>query len=359
VVFTLTFMAVLNSVFQAQAPSFGRQAGGGYELYLDANPSSGLSAGELSDRPAVAAAAPVLRGQLSGRPEGADPDILWSWNVSGIDPSFLAADPPPLYQRWDGLATDADVWAAITAGEPYLVLDGDLDPAPGDRYVLESADGSQETFTIAGTTEQNWLVGAGLIMASDQAADLFGDARPPTRYYVDLEAGADAEALASELTDSGAEQGIDATTFLAAAKAETDEQETIINLLEGYLALGLLIGIAGLGVVLARAVRERQRQFGIMRALGIAAPVVRRTFVVEAAFVASQGVVLGVGLGLLSSWQVLTRSEAFERDLSFNVPFVPLLVLSIGCLLASLATAAVPAIRAGRVTPAVALRMTT
>ncbi|MCP4228487.1 MAG: FtsX-like permease family protein, partial [Actinomycetia bacterium] len=143
------------------------------------------------------------------------------------------------------------------------------------------------------------------------------------------------------------------------AKAETDAQQGFLYLLQAYLGLGLLIGIAGLGVVLARAVRERRRQFGVMRALGIAAPVIRRAFVVEASFVAVQGVVLGIGLGLLSSWQVLTRSSAFEDGLGFTVPAQILIGLALACLAASLLMTSVPAIRAGRTTPAVALRMTT
>jgi len=165
--------------------------------------------------------------------------------------------------------------------------------------------------------------------------------------------------VATDLTNDGVEQGVDARTFLSAAKAETDAQQGFLNLLQAYLGLGLLIGIAGLGVVLVRAVRERRRQFGVMRALGIAAPVIRRAFVVEAAFVAFQGVALGIGLGLLSSWQVLTRSSAFEQGLDFTVPTPPLALLAAGCLMASLAMAAIPAVRAGRTLPAVALRMTT
>jgi putative ABC transport system permease protein len=358
IVFTLTFIAVINSVFQAQAPDFARQAGGGYELYVDANPLGGFSASELAGRDEVRAVAPVWRGQLDGRsPQSPPEQVLYGWSVTGIEPSFLATDPPQLYSRSSEFASDAEVWAAISRGEPYVVLDGEDSLAAGDRYEL-GLGGRFQTFTVAGTTEQGWLVDAGMIMPAERATELFADGRPPTRYYVDLDVSADPAVLARDLTDGGLEQGIDARTFLSAAKAETDAQETFLWLLQSYLALGLLIGIAGLGVVLVRAVRERQRQFGVMRALGIAAPVVRRTFVIEAAFVACQGVALGVGLGLLSSWQLLTGSEAFERDLDYAVPTMALILLAGGCLLASLLMAAAPAVRAGRTAPAVALRMT-
>ncbi len=104
------------------------------------------------------------------------------------------------------------------------------------------------------------------------------------------------------------------------AQTELDGQEVFLNMLQGYLGLGLLIGIAGLSVVLIRAVRERRRQIGMMRAIGISAAQVRAMFVVEALFIGAQGVVLAIGLGTLNSWQILTKSSAFVRGLGFTVP---------------------------------------
>lgn len=358
VIFTVTFMVVLNAVFQAQAPEFAVQAGGAYDIYLDANATSGVTAEQLEQRDDIESAAAVRRGILPGRSDASSPDGN-RWRVSGVGPTFLAAQPPKLNDRSADFATDADAWEATARGDPYLIVDGDEGFDPGDTYQLKGADGTYTTFTVAGTTEQGWLVNAGLIMSDDQLVGLLSDNRPPTRFYLDVTDEGSAGTVAASLTDDGVQQGVDAQTFLAAAKSATDEQQGFLNLLQAYLGLGLLIGIAGLGVVLVRAVRERRRQFGVMRALGIASPVIRQAFIIEAAFVAVQGVILGVSLGLLSSWQVLTRSSAFEEGLGFAVPGLPLLLLGVGCLVASLIVAAVPAIRAGRTVPAVALRMTT
>ncbi len=359
VIFTVTFMAVLNAVFQAQAPEFATQVGGGYDLYVDSNPSSGLTAADLESEDGVVSAAAVLRGRLDGRADEGGDDS-WGWRATGIDQSFLATDPPPLHSRLDGFTSDADAWEAVVDGDGrYVVLDTENGYSPGDTYQYQGADGTFTTFTVAATTAQSWLIGTGVILSDQELATLLDDDRPKTRFYVSVDQPNNATAVAARLTNEGAEQGVDGQTFLAAAKAETDEQEGFINMLQAYLGLGLLIGIAGLGVVLARAVRERRRQFGVMRALGIAAPVIRRAFVIEASFVAFQGVLLGIGLGLLSSWQLLTKSTAFEENLSFTVPVVILAGLGMACVVASLLMAAIPAIRAGRVTPAAALRMTT
>ena len=45
----------------------------------------------------------------------------------------------------------------------------------------------------------------------------------------------------------------------------------IFQLFQGYLAMGLIVGIAGTAVVMVRAVRERRRQIGTLRALGFGA----------------------------------------------------------------------------------------
>lgn len=358
VIFTVTFMAVMNSVFQAQAPEFATQAGGDYDLYVDSNASSGLTTDDLANRDGIETVAGVRRGRLDGRADETV-DGSFGWRATGIDESFLGAQPPELAGRLDSFGSDADAWAAVAAGEPYVIFDDDIGYEPGDTYQYQGDDGAFRTFTVAGTTEQGWLVNSGVMIGDDQLVELLADDRPKTRFYVAVDAPIQAAAVADALTNDGAEQGIDARTFLASAKAATDEQEGFLNMLQAYLSLGLLIGIAGLGVVLVRAVRERRRQFGVMRALGIAAPVIRKAFIIEASFVAFQGVMLGIGLGLLSSWQLLTQSTAFEENLAFTVPVQILAGLGVGCLVASLLMAAIPAIRAGRVTPAEALRMAT
>jgi putative ABC transport system permease protein len=162
--------------------------------------------------------------------------------------------------------------------------------------------------------------------------------------------------VAAALTANAPERGINARAFSDAAQEELDGQETFLTMLQGYLGLGLLIGVAGLSVVLVRAVRERRRQIGMMRAIGIPASQVRSMFVVEAVFIGLQGVVLGLGLGTLSSWQILTKSSAFERGLGFTVPVLWLGGLAAFGIMVSVLAAIGPALLAGKESPAEALR---
>ena len=189
--------------------------------------------------------------------------------------------------------------------------------------------------------------------------DFLGGRSVENRHYVKLNPGVDGERFAESIESSLFASGADAATFDQSVDKALTQFRSFLALMRGYLALGLLIGIAGLGVVMVRAVRERRREIGMLRAMGVAAPVVRRAFMLESAFIALQGILIGVALGLVTSWSVLANSDVFSGGiaLEFAWPWVAVAVIISLPLLASLVAAVVPARRAAAIKPAVALRM--
>ena len=130
-----------------------------------------------------------------------------------------------------------------------------------------------------------------------------------------------------------------------------------IALLRGFLGLGLLVGIAGLGVVMVRAVRERRHEIGMLRAMGFRTGIVRAAMLSEAGLIAVQGTVIGAVLGLVTTRQLLQGSDSFgDVPPPFVIPWVGLIVILALPLVASLAATAWPASRAAAIKPAVALR---
>jgi putative ABC transport system permease protein len=127
----------------------------------------------------------------------------------------------------------------------------------------------------------------------------------------------------------------------------------LFAMLQGYLGLGLLIGTAGLGVVMVRAVRERRQGIAMLRAMGASSRLVRTAMLVEAGLIVVQGTVIGVLLGLATARQLL---GVVDQDLTLTVPWVGLAVIVAVPLAASLAATAWPAARAAAIRPAVALR---
>ncbi len=129
-------------------------------------------------------------------------------------------------------------------------------------------------------------------------------------------------------------------------------RERLLALLSGFFAVvGLVLAAVGLYGVLSYSVVQRTREIGIRVALGARHGSVIRTVVTDAGSAALAGAVCGLAGGLYVSRFV--ESLLFEvRPLDFWSLTLPLATL----LLTALLAAAIPAIRAARVDPVVALR---
>jgi putative ABC transport system permease protein len=371
VIFTMTFMSAISDANLAQVPAMARDAAGGWDLWVDSSPSNPLPPAVVEEDDEVAATATLLQGwaDMSIRPAGAAPDQDTdpeTWPLTGFDDSWLAPGVPVLSEHLDRYADDRAVFEAVAA-DPALALASDTflqDEGPpgadsvdvGDEVTAtDPATGRSRTFTLAGFVDVDWNYN-GLMVGRGAAAELLGDNGVDSRMYVSVVDGADAELVAERLTAGRIANGADATTFVGAVETEMQELQSILRLLQGYLGIGLLIGVLGLGVVMVRAVRERRRQIGMLRAMGFQAALVRRAFLAEAGFVAVQGIVLGIGLGLLVSYQML-HSDVFGDPLPFTVPWAAVAILLVVPGTAALLAAFAPAAQAARIRPAAALRI--
>jgi putative ABC transport system permease protein len=114
-----------------------------------------------------------------------------------------------------------------------------------------------------------------------------------------------------------------------------------------YSLFGLMILIALFGIVntLVLSARERIRELGLLRVLGMQRHQVRAMLRWEAAIVAATGAAVGLALGALVGW-------ATTRALDLSVTDVPagqLAACAGGAVLVSMLVAAIPARRAARV----------
>jgi putative ABC transport system permease protein len=171
-----------------------------------------------------------------------------------------------------------------------------------------------------------------------------------------VEEGADPTAVARRLQGAFVANGLEADPFRTIVEDFQRVNLQFFQLMQSYLALGLVVGIAGLGVVMVRAVRERRREIGVLRSLGFLPAMVRRAFVLESGFVALEGILVGVLLALVTSAQLVATGE-FGEDISFIIPWAQIVVLTSAALAASLIATAWPAQQASRIPPAVALRI--
>ena len=116
-----------------------------------------------------------------------------------------------------------------------------------------------------------------------------------------------------------------------------------------YVLLGLAVIIAFIGIVntLGLSIYERTRELGLMRAVGMSRKQVRTSIRWEAVIIALLGTALGLVLGIVFSFTLVTvlESQGFN---TFRLPIVQLIILSVLAAGLAVLMAAWPARRAAR-----------
>jgi ABC-type antimicrobial peptide transport system permease subunit len=125
----------------------------------------------------------------------------------------------------------------------------------------------------------------------------------------------------------------------------------LVTLISSFAAIALVLALLGLYGVLAYGVAQRTREIGIRMALGAAAGQVLAGVVRQGMIIASLGAVAGLA-GALAITRVL-------KDALYNVSPLDagvLLVAPLALLVVALLACAIPARRAARIDPVLALR---
>lgn len=134
--------------------------------------------------------------------------------------------------------------------------------------------------------------------------------------------------------------------------AEDAATSRLAAYLFGSLALiALLLGVAGVYSVTAYAVAQRTHEFGIRRALGASDHHLLADVLARTARTCGLGIAVGLGLATLSARLL---SDILFQTSPFDMLTIATAVLVV--VVSTLVAALVPALRATRIEPAVALR---
>jgi putative ABC transport system permease protein len=303
VVFTLVLITVLGSLIGSTVDSEVANASGGFGMRAKFNPAaqlgdpaeaftSGLFAGK------VAAVAPlrVTPATVTDLGSFTEPQDV---TVVGADRALLDTGGFKLTRRLARFADDRAAWRAALSDSRYVIMEQYLGEdggpaaityAPGDTLTLtDPRTGKAEQKTIAGIIQSAFsFYGVGedpfaspIILGDAATRAQFGQGAKVSAALLRPAAGVSEQALAAELQGQFLPQGLVATRVRASVEQNFAANRSFFQLMQGFLALGLLVGIAGLGVVMVRAVRERRRNIGVLRALGFQAGTVQRAFLTE------------------------------------------------------------------------------
>jgi putative ABC transport system permease protein len=225
--------------------------------------------------------------------------------------------------------------------------------------VRDPSTGAEFAIKIIGVLDQGPLFATGIFFSQETWAAATGQIAPPTTHFIRLADGVDAKEAARALESAFLEHGMDAVSIVSQIQEQRGLNDAMMGLVQAFMGLGLVVGIAALGVISTRAVVERRHQIGMLRAIGFRRRMIQRSFLLESSFVALLGILIGLILGLILSYNFYNgevAAIASETELSFEIPWGRLSLIVAIAYGASLLTTYLPSWQAARVYPAEALR---
>lgn len=297
----------------------------------------------LDRMPAVKAVSPVVSGPAFASRGAAIESVA----LTGID--------PVRYQRI--LPLDSYIVAGkvrVGAGDAVIgrLLADDLGLRVGDKFRLAAGDGREAQMKIAGIFE----LGVRELDKRNVYLDL-----KQTQSLLDLAGGVtvidltvrDIFAAQSDARRIAALTGLKAESWLetnAQLLNALRSQSLSTSMISFFVAVSVAFGIAS---VLSISVVQRTREIGILRAMGTRQQQMLQVFLVQGALLGLLGSAIGAFAGYGLVWAFNTLGPKL-----FYIPVAPTLVpiaVAIATLTGTVA-AAVPARRAARLDPVVAIR---
>ena len=392
VVFSLVVMATLNSNFTQLF--LGDEASGGFDVAVDVNPNNripdlraALSEGGFEQQDSIAGVGRLVSAFPQARVAGAAD--FEGYRLAGVDDEFLDLQQLPLEHRAIGFSSDAEVWEAIRNDPAFAVVDasrlsGDDDPFDDSESDFTLGVSDEElreapwqpiplTLRDPGTGETIRLRVIGILEPQvtsvifpffaifTQAANVdgtFGGGELEDFFIVTSEPTDDAaRQVARDIESTLLEVGVQADSIDKLIDDDAAISRAFQFLFEGFMALGLIVGVMALGVIAFRTVVERRQQIGMLRAIGYSRRLVAISYFLESSFIALAGIAIGVGLGVPLSFNLLSSPEFTDgADIDFQIPWLRLAIIVGVAYGASALMTLLPARAASRIAVAEALR---
>jgi len=305
-------------------------------------------------------------------------------DVDGVDRVIPTVQGPVVLVGADGTAvtsTQAPSFAtALFPGDPTAqVLQGRLPAAPTE-IALETATlryshlyvGDSTTIVLGGQVSEVHIVGE-ISLGSPMAGATIVVIDPatatatfaPTGLVPDLAVYAKNGVSQAQLVENldaalpAQAEAVTGDSVRAEAKSSIEEALGFVStFLLVFAGISLFVGAFIIANTFTMSVRERMREFALLRAIGASPSQVFASILLQAAAIGVVGSALGIagGLGLVSALRVLF--ERMGMTLSGSIPLDgPTVLVSIGIgTLVSLLAALVPARRAALVPPVEAMR---
>jgi putative ABC transport system permease protein len=374
IVFSIVTFSAVNANFTATMTGDGGD--GGWDVVATSNRNNtvddvvaALNDGDAQVVNQIEASARTTT--FTGSQQVLDGDEWVTYPVIAGDASFFAAQNATLAARASGYDSDRAALDAVGRDATLAIVDATEWGPYAFTWSVEKEDGfepftasfrdpvtlKESTVTVVGVlgTRLNAEIIAGLYVNGDAYSQVFGEPEFQ-RTYIQLAGGANVQQSARAIESALASDGVQAEGIMRLIDESAAQDRAFTRMFQGFMALGLVVGIVALGVIAFRSVVERRQQIGMLRAIGYQRGTVALTFVLESGFIALMGILSGVVGGVIVSRNLFTTGQFAGEGVEFMMPWTEVVIFTAAALIVSLVMTWWPSRAAAKVPVADALR---
>ena len=390
IIFTLMIFSILNGISDITLEQPERVTGG-YDIKATISPDLPISGDirdslNMSDFSIVAGASNV---SVEVKESDGDNNTYKRSRLVSLEDAFLESTQwkmahfDPKYG-----ATDEDIWRSLVDNPNLAIASASIIPSedpfgppdrsfktsylnPGDPKAINSfsvemkkrkSSSEPEKLIVIGVVERlasgtGWGNNSTTFYSTRSLISEIADQYIPLdTFYFSLKDHTIASDYSQKLEKIFLANGMNAESLLDNLEEERATSDAFNKLFQGFSGLGLVVGVAAIGVLSVRAVVERRQSIGLLRAIGFKSSMIRIQFLIESSFITFLGIVVGIFLGILQSWLIFLEISKEIEGAKFVVPVGDVGILIAVTIIASILASVIPANEASKTYPAEALR---
>ncbi len=404
ILFLVSFLSVTKNTYDAQIEKYIPKTG--YDIFLYLQKTTDVNSLEKSLRDtnlietltinrSVSATLPLIKQselgfhkEVNGQsPMGVDmpqaTDEPIQTTLYGLNEQFIKNNPLKLSKYAPEFKSADEALQAMFTDDRYLFLTAQLVNGFSGK-VPDSLAPGKEVEVMVGNTQKKFKVGGLLDLTATQnytviQYGLVGNSKLFTDQYTETEiAPLSTSDMAIKFVKNGKTVADNTRTIqtilinynLADRLFSISLLLTLVGgyikgallILQGFLSFSLLIGIAGIAIIMTRSVTQRRQQIGMLRSLGFTRGNILASFFIESSFVIFLGIAIGLLSGALSANSFFTASNAVNQALTTEsnstavattiiIPYTELLLVGFSTYLLSILFTIIPSYQASKLEP--------
>ena len=374
VIFGIVSVSVLGSMInQAAVQTVAKQSGGYNFVVYSGNGGNLTSAltGNATLTGSISAANLIydVGTSFTLNGSGSRPFIYSLVGIpsSGADGGFASQNRYEFYSYLPRFHSPAAVWGALKNNSSLAVIDITLAgiskgnfasgaPAPakaalGDTLTIYGANHTARSVVVAGILDEFGFQGVFVRLPVMSSLGLLEPAFPVL--FIRLAPGVSPTAASINLRRALTPYDPVVIDLNLITQQLTMDIRGIVEMTEIFIAMGLVAGTAGLGIIAMRSVVERRQQIGLLRAIGFTRRMMSASFLLEFVFMSLSGSAIGVVMSLVNG-EVIAAKLSYVLSFAYSPSSIVLLVVISLLLTVAAVLSSVRAV--SRIEPSTAIR---